>query len=152
LLSIEIPLPLLMTCLDIKVHGAGRSRFASRQGYSLTAPASAACCRQVAVARVAKAWHAGGISAGRPKVNQADRGGRRSSRLRRSIATVCDSIRRSTEVHEGASSSVCCTADCAAFWCVRVWLAAGATKMRRGFDGLSRQVRQVLGQDPFGGG
>lgn len=33
----------------------------------------------------------------------------------------------------------------------RVWLAAGATDMRRGFDGLSRQVQQVLGQDPFCG-
>ena len=33
----------------------------------------------------------------------------------------------------------------------RVWLAAGATDMRRGFDGLSRQVQQVLGQDPFSG-
>ena len=34
---------------------------------------------------------------------------------------------------------------------VRVWLAAGATDMRRGFDGLARQVQQVLGQDPFCG-
>lgn len=33
----------------------------------------------------------------------------------------------------------------------RVWLAAGATDMRRGFDGLSRQVQQVLGHDPFCG-
>ncbi|GAN76244.1 IS66 family insertion sequence element accessory protein TnpB [Acidisphaera rubrifaciens] len=33
----------------------------------------------------------------------------------------------------------------------RVWLAAGATDMRRGFDGLARQVQQVLGQDPFSG-
>jgi transposase len=33
----------------------------------------------------------------------------------------------------------------------RVWLAAGTTDMRRGFDGLARQVQQVLGQDPFGG-
>jgi transposase len=32
-----------------------------------------------------------------------------------------------------------------------VWLAAGATDMRRGFDGLARQVQQVLGQDPFSG-
>jgi len=31
----------------------------------------------------------------------------------------------------------------------RVWLAAGATGMRRGFDGLARQVQQVLEQDPF---
>ena len=31
----------------------------------------------------------------------------------------------------------------------RVWLAAGATDMRRGFDGLARQVQHVLGQDPF---
>ena len=33
----------------------------------------------------------------------------------------------------------------------RVWLAAGTTDMRRGFDGLARQVQQVLGQDPFSG-
>lgn len=33
----------------------------------------------------------------------------------------------------------------------RVWLAAGATDMRRGLDGLARQVQQVLGQDPFSG-
>ena len=33
----------------------------------------------------------------------------------------------------------------------RVWLAAGATDMRRGFDGLARQVQQVLNQDPFSG-
>ena len=34
---------------------------------------------------------------------------------------------------------------------VRVWLAAGPTDMRRGFDGLSRLVQEVLGQDPFSG-
>ena len=34
---------------------------------------------------------------------------------------------------------------------VRVWLAAGATDMRRGFDGLTRQVQEVLGHDPFSG-
>ena len=34
---------------------------------------------------------------------------------------------------------------------VRVWLAAGATDMRRGFDGLARQVQEALGHDPFGG-
>ena len=33
----------------------------------------------------------------------------------------------------------------------RVWLAAGASDMRRGFDGLARQVQQTLGQDPFSG-
>jgi transposase len=33
----------------------------------------------------------------------------------------------------------------------RVWLAAGATDMRRGFDGLARQVQAVLGADPFSG-
>jgi transposase len=33
----------------------------------------------------------------------------------------------------------------------RVWLAAGATDMRCGFDGLARQVQHVLGQDPFSG-
>ena len=30
-----------------------------------------------------------------------------------------------------------------------VWLAAGATDTRRGFDGLARQVQEALGQDPF---
>lgn len=34
---------------------------------------------------------------------------------------------------------------------VHVWLAAGATDMRRGFDGLARQVQEALGRDPFGG-
>jgi transposase len=31
----------------------------------------------------------------------------------------------------------------------RVWLAAGTTDMRRGFDGLARQVQEVLQLDPF---
>jgi transposase len=34
---------------------------------------------------------------------------------------------------------------------VHVWLAAGATDMRKGFDGLSAQVQTVLGRDPFSG-
>lgn len=33
----------------------------------------------------------------------------------------------------------------------RVWLAAGATDMRRGFDGLAAQVQTVLKEDPFSG-
>lgn len=33
----------------------------------------------------------------------------------------------------------------------RVWLAAGTTDMRRGFDGLARQVQEVLHLDPFSG-
>lgn len=33
----------------------------------------------------------------------------------------------------------------------KVWLAAGTTDMRRGFDGLARQVQEVLKHDPFGG-
>lgn len=33
----------------------------------------------------------------------------------------------------------------------RIWLAAGGSDMRRGFDGLARQVQQVLGHDPFCG-
>ena len=33
----------------------------------------------------------------------------------------------------------------------RVRLAAGPTDMRRGFDGLARQVQAVLGADPFSG-
>ena len=33
----------------------------------------------------------------------------------------------------------------------RVWLAAGVTDMRKGFDGLAALVQQRLGQDPFNG-
>lgn len=33
----------------------------------------------------------------------------------------------------------------------RVWLAAGVTDMRKGFDGLSALVQTQLGEDPFGG-
>lgn len=33
----------------------------------------------------------------------------------------------------------------------QVWLAAGATDMRRGFDGLATLVQERLGADPFGG-
>src|SRR5271169_2184871 len=33
----------------------------------------------------------------------------------------------------------------------RVWLAAGATDMRKGFDSLAAQAQSVLGQDPFSG-
>ena len=34
---------------------------------------------------------------------------------------------------------------------VRIWLAAGATDMRRGFDGLASLVAQQLNHDPFSG-
>ncbi len=34
---------------------------------------------------------------------------------------------------------------------VRVWLVAGVTDMRKGFDGLAALVQQHLGQDPFSG-
>lgn len=34
---------------------------------------------------------------------------------------------------------------------VRIYVAAGATDLRRGFDGLSALVREVLGGDPMGG-
>lgn len=34
---------------------------------------------------------------------------------------------------------------------VRIWLAAGATDMRRGFDGLAALVAQQLNHDPFSG-
>jgi transposase len=34
---------------------------------------------------------------------------------------------------------------------VRVWLAAGRTDMRKGFDGLAAAVQERLAQDPFGG-
>jgi transposase len=33
----------------------------------------------------------------------------------------------------------------------RVWLAAGATDMRKGFDGLSAMVQTQLSEDPFSG-
>ncbi|WP_296448563.1 IS66 family insertion sequence element accessory protein TnpB [Rhodoferax sp. UBA5149] len=33
----------------------------------------------------------------------------------------------------------------------RVWLAAGLTDMRRGFDGLAASVQSALTQDPFSG-
>ena len=33
----------------------------------------------------------------------------------------------------------------------RVWLAAGMTDMRRGFDGLAAIAQEKLGTDPFGG-
>lgn len=33
----------------------------------------------------------------------------------------------------------------------RVWLAAGATDMRRGFDGLAATVQATLLEDPFSG-
>jgi transposase len=33
----------------------------------------------------------------------------------------------------------------------RIYLAAGPTDMRRGFDTLAAQVREVLGQDPLSG-
>ena len=34
---------------------------------------------------------------------------------------------------------------------VRVWLATGKTDMRRGMNGLSLQVQETLGRDPFAG-
>jgi transposase len=33
----------------------------------------------------------------------------------------------------------------------KIWLAAGVTDMRRGFDGLSAQVQTALEQQPFSG-
>ena len=33
----------------------------------------------------------------------------------------------------------------------RIWLATGATDMRKGFDGLAGLVQTVLGEDPFNG-
>jgi transposase len=33
----------------------------------------------------------------------------------------------------------------------RIWLAAGATDMRRGFDGLAALVQMQLSEDPFSG-
>jgi transposase len=34
---------------------------------------------------------------------------------------------------------------------VQVWLAAGATDMRKGFDGLAALVQVQLSEDPFSG-
>ena len=34
---------------------------------------------------------------------------------------------------------------------MRIWVAAGVTDMRRGFDGLAALVQQQLGHDPFSG-
>jgi len=34
---------------------------------------------------------------------------------------------------------------------LQVWLAAGVTDLRKGFDGLAAMVQQVLVQDPFSG-
>jgi transposase len=33
----------------------------------------------------------------------------------------------------------------------RIWLAAGMTDMRKGFDSLAMQAQSVLGKDPFSG-
>ena len=33
----------------------------------------------------------------------------------------------------------------------RIWIAAGITDMRRGFQGLSAQVQTVLGEQPYSG-
>ena len=33
----------------------------------------------------------------------------------------------------------------------KIWIAAGVTDLRRGFDGLSAQVQNVLQQQPFSG-
>jgi transposase len=32
---------------------------------------------------------------------------------------------------------------------VRIWLAAGVTDMRRGFDGLAAMMQQKVALDPF---
>lgn len=34
---------------------------------------------------------------------------------------------------------------------VKIWLAAGVTDMRRGFNGLAAQTEQVLAGDPYSG-
>ena len=34
---------------------------------------------------------------------------------------------------------------------MRVWLAVGRTDMRRGMNGLSLQIQEALGRDPFAG-
>ncbi len=34
---------------------------------------------------------------------------------------------------------------------VRVWLATGVTDMRRGMNGLTLQVQEALGRDPYAG-
>ncbi len=34
---------------------------------------------------------------------------------------------------------------------IRIWLAAGVTDLRKGFDGLAALVQQTLAEDPFSG-
>jgi transposase len=34
---------------------------------------------------------------------------------------------------------------------VRVWLATGVTDMRRGMNGLTLQVQEAMGRDPYAG-
>jgi len=34
---------------------------------------------------------------------------------------------------------------------MRIWLAAGITDMRKGFDGLAALIQQALSEDPFSG-
>jgi transposase len=61
-----------------------------------------------------------------------------------------------TRRQRGQSSGVAPCHDGAA-WMIapptgaRVWLAAGVTDMRKGFDGLAALVQQHLGRDPFSG-
>ena len=33
----------------------------------------------------------------------------------------------------------------------RIWIAAGVTDMRKGFDGLAARVQEALAEDPFSG-
>ncbi len=33
----------------------------------------------------------------------------------------------------------------------KIWIAAGVTDLRRGFDGLSAQIQTVLNEQPFSG-
>jgi transposase len=33
----------------------------------------------------------------------------------------------------------------------RIWIAAGVTDMRKGFDGLAARVQETLAEDPFSG-
>jgi len=51
----------------------------------------------------------------------------------------------------GAAAGIGCAAVIGLPTGTRVWLAAGVTDMRKGFDGLSMLVQAVLRRDPFSG-
>src|SRR5215510_6114379 len=71
-----------------------------------------------------------------------------SLRLCLAVGRGCACAARSARKRCGRSSNCC---DELSAGGTRVWLAAGATDMRKGFDSLAAQAQTVLGQDPFSG-